>query len=56
MADETAENVCDPRHSQCLKVFEIAEFELNLSEGPFITPSWIEDIQICGVKFEISNP
>ena len=57
VANKIAEiNQCNLRESQCAKIFEIAEFELNLSETPRNTPSWIENFQISRVRFEFSDP
>ena len=55
MADKIAINSCDLREGRSLKFSEMAELEFNLPEGPLNTPSWIENIQIVGVRFEFSN-
>ena len=39
-----------------LKIFEIAEFELNLSESPLNKPSWIENFQISGADSKSVTP
>ena len=53
MADKIGKNDCVVRENRSIS--EITEFELNLPGGPLNTSSWIENIQISGVRFEFSN-